>query len=394
MTSTSEITTVSRADMKGLVNLLRTQRTRRLDLITTAPAMRYEGGHLVVDADAPPVLTHDGVTSVGGYYHPTSVFEEGLGSTFSVPPSYLRKLREEGRIELLDQNINHYLQGSADGVNPPDGRKFLLRAFTGTDTGGGVARALLSDRYRTVDNLDVLVSVLAGMADAGLGPSNIGRCDLTERRMYVQVQCPEVSVLAPELLAGYRSPFTGQSGNDIPQVFAGFVVGNSEVGAASTSITPRIVFRVCGNGMTITRDAMRSIHIGVKRQEGVVQYAADTQEQELRLVTLKARDAVRTFLNPEYVAGLLRGMAEDAAVEVKRPEATVKAVVQAAGVPRALEDDVLGMFIKGGQLTAGGVMQAVTAVAQQQDNAETAYELEGLAGDVLAHAARIAAREE
>jgi len=39
-------------------------------------------------------------------------------------------------------------------------------------------------------------------------------CDLTERRMYVRVTCEQVRVLAPALLAGYRSPFTGAAGAD------------------------------------------------------------------------------------------------------------------------------------------------------------------------------------
>jgi hypothetical protein len=39
----------------------------------------------------------------------------------------------------------------------------------------------------------------------------------------------------------------------------------------------------------------------------------------------------------------------------------------------------LGHFIRGGDITAGGVMHAVTSAAQIQDDADTAYEMESAA---------------
>ena len=74
--------------------------------------------------------------------------------------------------------------------------------------------------------------------------------------MYVRAVCEEVAVLAPALLAGYRSPFTGAAGADNPVVFAGFVITNSETGVRRVHVTPRLVVQVCRNGMTITRDAI------------------------------------------------------------------------------------------------------------------------------------------
>ena len=62
-------------------------------------------------------------------------------------------------------------------------------------------------------------------------------------------------MLAPALLAGYRTPFTGAAGADNPVVFAGFVITNSETGCGAFTLTPRLVVQVCRNGMTITRDA-------------------------------------------------------------------------------------------------------------------------------------------
>src|SRR6266702_4316965 len=84
-------------------------------------------------------------------------------------------------------------------------------------------RAFLSDGYKIIDNLDVLLAALDGVRQSGF-PGRVAGCDLTERRMYVRVVCEQVAVLAPLLLAGYRSPFTGAAGADNPVVFAGFVI--------------------------------------------------------------------------------------------------------------------------------------------------------------------------
>ena len=48
----------------------------------------------------------------------------------------------------------------------------------------------------------------------------------------------------------------------------------------------------------------------------------------------------------------------------------------------------LAHFIRGGQLTAGGVMQAVTSVAQTLDDADTAADLESQALRVMDLAAQ------
>ena len=72
--------------------------------------------------------------------------------------------------------------------------------------------------------------------------------------MYVRVVCEQVRALAPALLAGYRSPFTGASGADNPVIFAGFVISNSETACGAFTLTPRLVVQVCRNGLTITRD--------------------------------------------------------------------------------------------------------------------------------------------
>ena len=177
-----------------------------------------------------------------------------------------------------------------------DDRRFLLRCLRG-EAGGGAARAFLSDGYKIIDNLDVLLAALDGVRQAGM-PVRVDGCDLTQRRMYVRVVCEQVRVLAPALLAGYRSPFTGAAGADNPVVFSGFVITNSETGCGAFSLMPRLVAQVCGNGMTITRDAMRAVHLGERLDEGVVTWSGNTLDKTLALITAKTTDAVHRVPGP------------------------------------------------------------------------------------------------
>ena len=271
--------TARNATLQDLAGLLRGQQARKVDVVAPASAIRAEGGLLVLD-ETVPEIGPDGVTMTAGRYRPTEVCDQGIADKLGIPAAYLRKTRE-ARPALFDANVNGWLER--------DERAFLVRCLRGGDGRAGVARAWLSDSYKVIDNLDVLMAALDGIRATGY-PVQVDSCDLTERRMYVRVRCEPVQVLAPALLAGYRSPFTGASGADNPVVFAGFALTNSETGCGAFSITPRLVAQVCGNGMTIPRDAKRSVYLGEKLDQGIT-WSADTMSKQLTLLTAMARPA-------------------------------------------------------------------------------------------------------
>ena len=251
---------VRNATLGDLAALLRDQQARKVDVVAAAGAIRAAGGQLVIDG-TDPVLGTDGVTMTSGTYTPSDVCDQGLAEKLGIPAQYLRRTREQ-RPDLYDANVNGWLAS--------DPRKFLVRCLRpSTGTGPGAARAFLSDGYKRIDNFDVLLAALDGVRAAGV-PVEVDGCDLTERRMYVRVVCEQVRTLAPALLADYRSPFTGASGADNPVVFAGFMISNSETGCGAFTLTPRLVVQVCRNGLTVTKDAIRAVHLGERLDEGVV----------------------------------------------------------------------------------------------------------------------------
>jgi hypothetical protein len=369
------VLTTRNATLEDLAALLRDQQARKVDVIAAAAAIRADRGRLIIAAD--PQITDDGVTLTSGAYTPTDVCDQGLAEKLAIPGAYLRRLRAE-HPALYDANVNGWLARS--------GKRYLIRGMRG-DTGGGIARAFLSDGYKIIDNLDVLMAALDGIRQAGV-PVTIAGCDLTDRRMYVRVVSEAVTALAPGLLRDYRSPFTGASGADNPVVFGGFEIGNSETGCGAFTLTPRIVIQVCDNGMAITKDALRSIHLGGRMDEGVIQWSHETQQKNLALVTSQARDAVTTFLDTSYVQAKIAAITRAAAAPVTDPENAIKIVAQRLRFTEDLQTTILAHFIRGADLSAGGVLHAVTSVAQTLKDADTAHDMEAQAIQAMQLAAQ------
>ena len=376
-------TTTRNADLSGLVDLLKTQQDVKYDVVAPASALKYQNGLLVVK-DGSAVMDSEGVSLTDAFLSPTEIFEEGVSQRLGIPRGYVTRMRNE-HTELLDANVNGWLQQEPN-------RKFLVRGFKSDDPSEtGIARALLSDRFKVIDNVDILFAALDGIRFSGANVEIAG-ADLSERRMTVKVSAPEIAALAPELLGNYRSPFSGQSGSDVPVVFAGLVISNSETGGGAFTITPRVVFQVCSNGLTVKKDAMRQIHIGGKLDEGVIKWSDETQQRTLELVKAKTADAVRTFLDVDYVRMVIAGIEEAAAVKVTSPVKAVDNIAKGFGFNDSEKDQIMTFFIQSGDATAGGVMNAVTATAQVLTDPDRANELEDVALDVLTATAQFAAK--
>ncbi len=279
-------TTARNATLEDLAGMLKDQHARKVDVVAPARAIQMRGGHLEIKG-TDPVLSDEGVTQGDGVFVPTSVCDEGIAEKLGVPIGYLRRLRVE-RIDMYDGNVNGWLNGSRsrrviryteahpngesgmEQEHGPDQRSFLIRCFRSDEENVvGIARAFLSDRYQVIDHLDALTACLDGVRQAGVEVSITG-CDLTDRRMMVRIEAPEVRAMAPRLLAGYRSPYSGESGSDNPVVFAGLQISNSETGGGAFQIVPRLVVQVCKNGMTISKDAIRAVHLGGRLDAGII----------------------------------------------------------------------------------------------------------------------------
>jgi len=410
--------TARNASPADLVIILNSQQASKLDVVAPATAIRSLGGQVSVDGTAAE-MTDDGVTSAAGLYIPTDVFDDGLSSKLRIPRDYMRRMRND-RPDMVDANVNGWLQGGGNLVNegidlvpayPADDRSFLLRLFRDDGTGTGVARALLSNSYAlSMDNLDILTAVMRGVQATGLN-TVCRTSDLSERRMRVRIECPDIHVQAPGLAANYRSPFDGggatragiasleelraRYGNHhlfddmtAPIAFIGFDLVNSETGGGAYTLAPVVVLLKCTNGMKVNREGMRKVHLGSKLAEGVVRPSLDTLRKAGELITAETRDTVQAWLTQDYLGQLVNGLEEKAAKPVASPSTTVPAVCSGLGFTDDETRSVLDLFIACGQPTAGGVMQAVSAYAQTVEDPDRAYDIEDKAIAAMEEAAR------
>ena len=414
--------TARNAGPAELVKILQDQQAQKLDVVAPASKFRSRGG-LIQVSDTMQDITPDGVTSLAGWYQPTEIFDRGLADKLGIGQTYFRKMRQAGRTDLIDGNVNGWLHGrtrSANGqtevIHAPDDRNFMLRLFRGdgTEQNPGVARALLSDRYAlSMDNLDILTAVNKGIQDAGVQPI-VRVTDLSEQRMRVRFEFPDVNTTSETLLDGYRSPFEGgrvrragridwdalrkQYGahhifneQDAPVVFLGLDLTNSETGGGAYSLVPVIEVARCSNGWVMTKEGIRKVHRGALLSEGRISPSIETVRLAGKLVTSETTDAVRSWLKDGYLEGLVKGLETTASVQVDKATEVVPAVCQRLGFTDDEQKDILDLFVLSGQPTAGGIAQAVSAYAQTIDDPDRAYEVEQQAVPAMEAAAKAAA---
>lgn len=97
------------------------------------------------------------------------------------------------------------------------------------------------------------------------------------------------------------------------------------------------------------------------------------------------------FLTPDFVSARVTEIEQKAGAPVSKPNETVKVLGKQLGFSEELTDEILAHFIMGGTLTAGGVLNAVTSVAQTIADPDVAADVQskGLQALDLAFAAAV-----
>ena len=203
---------------------LQRQNAAKQDFIGPAQAftLRPDGSTFEI------VHTNSGRQEVFGT---TDLFHRQIGSTLGIPAKYYDQMRKL-KPELLAENVNAWFADRA--------QSYMIRSM---DYGNGrVARALLSDRYRRIDNMEIASAVLplfAGQADM-----QVMSCEVTENRMYLKIvnRRLEMDVVPGDTVQG------------------GVIISNSEVGLGAVSVQPLLYRLVCTNGMVVNDLGERRTH--------------------------------------------------------------------------------------------------------------------------------------
>jgi len=296
--------------------------------------------------DAPNGLQQMGLTEVA---------HRQLADKLRIPFTYFKRMQNE-QPALLDSNVNVWLGSEGNEAR-------MIRTLDGN------VRAVLSKRYRPIDNWQVAEWVLPLLN--AFDDARVESCSLTGTRMYLKVVTPRIT---EEVAPG-----------DLVQ--AGVVIGNSEVGHGSLSIQP-LVFRLkCKNGLVASEGTMRRAHIGrvlESTDDGATIFQDDTLRADDTAFMLKVRDVVRQAVSETTLRLVVDRMRQTTGIVIEgSPVRSIEILADRYALNEEEQGGVLRHLITGGDLSGYGLVNAVTAYSQEVTDYQRATEFEELGGKLL-----------
>lgn len=276
-----------------------------------------------------------------------------LAEKLHIPFPYFERMRAT-QPALLDCNVNTWLQG--------DERR-LLRTLDGQ------VRAVLSDRYRRLDNYDLAHYVLPMLQQ--LPGVQFLSVELTATRLYLKCVTPQRDM---EVAPG-----------DIVQ--AGVVITNSEVGHGSLTVQPLLYRLLCSNGLIAVDHTLRKTHLGritAQDEVGVTVFQDDTLRADDRAFFLKVRDVVQDAVSELTFRQLAQRLQRTRGIPLLgNPVKSVDVLGQRYHLNEDECSGVLRYLIEGGELSGYGLVNAVTHYSQALDDYDRATEFEALGGKLI-----------
>jgi hypothetical protein len=309
--------------------------------------------------------TKDGVSSVyvdspkgTARYGISELAQRQLAAKLQIPFQYFQRCKRE-QPSLLDDNVNTWLSH--------DKERRLIRTLDGN------VRAVLSERYRRLDHLDVIEAVYPILSS--LPGASFESAEMTEQKLYIKVVSSEVT-------------FEVQPGDIIR---AGVVVSNSEVGCGSLSVMP-LTYRVKGGAAVILPDTgMKKLHVGKTLQSGeddMVVFKDDTIEADDKAFFLKVRDVVAGCVSQATLTLVGERMRKLLGVKLDDPVDAVEILAQRHPLNEDERKGVLRALVTGGDLSGLGLVHAVSTFSQSVEDYDRATELEVIGGKLLEQSAK------
>ena len=329
---------------------LNRQNQRKKDYIGSAQALR-----LFEDGQTFEIGSMSGAQQFGT----TRLFHRQVASALGIPAKYYDIMQSQ-KPELLAQNVNAWL---SDREN-----SYMIRTM---DYGEGpMARALLSDRYRRIDNMEIASAVLPLFA--GSDQYEVVSSEVTENRLYLKIvnRRLEMAVVPGDI------------------VQAGVMISNSEVGLGSVSVQPLVYRLVCTNGMVVNDMGERKNHVGRAAKavdDSFHIYSDETMEAEDKAFLLKLRDVTMAAIEESRFAQVVGRLKEAAGIPITgKVTEVVELTARTYGINSDEQDSVLQHLIAGGDLSQYGLSNAITRASQDVESYDRATTLEGIGWQVAA----------
>lgn len=287
----------------------------------------------------------------------TDLFHRQVGSTLGIPAKYYDLMRAQ-KPELLAQNVNAWF---ADRD-----QSYMIRSMEYSS--GRIARAMLSDRYRRIDNLEIASAILPlFMGDSQF---EVMSSEVTDNRMYIKIS---FHLKRYEIVPGDWVEF-------------GIIISNSEVGLGAVLIRPFLNRLICTNGCVVNDFGERRHHVG--RQAKAVEdsfdlYSDAAIEAEDKAFLLKLQDVAKATLDESRYPVIIGKLQDAAQAKITgRVQDVVELTSRNYGLNQGEQENILDYLIRGGDMTLYGLSNAVTRMSQDVESYDRATELESIGWDI------------
>lgn len=294
-----------------------------------------------------------------------------FGTHLKVPAQYYDRMLAEAP-GLLVESLNTWL-GKADRSETR-----MIRTLHGE------CRAFLSDRYRPLDNFDLIKAVMPALRESG---AQLVSCNVSETKLYLKLVEPSRRAEIPP--PGVKDWEWGKDHHAIDVVEPGLVLSNSETGHGSVSVQPACHTRRCSNLAVFAEDKMRRAHLqgAIDRPEGdgLHRYLTDeTKRTADAAVWMQVRDLAKAALTGDLFDLTVERLRAARQEVIDRP---LKEIVEVTAKRFELSDQegdsVLRFLGEGGDYTRYGISAAITRASQEVDNYDRATELEQAGAGVI-----------
>ena len=317
--------------------------------------------YLIANTRSLSVSTENGISTLSIFtdkdiynFKVTDIAHRQIADRLGIPFKYYERMMNEYP-KLLDENVNSWLKFKAE--------KRMLRTLDGK------LRAFLSNRYRRLDNLELVDHILPVIAQ--MKNCSIASCDITETHLYLKVINKSMKA---EITEG-----------DIVQ--AGFVVSNSEIGLGALKVEPLVYRLVCKNGMISKDYAHKKYHTGrnVEDTDNAYElYSDETLKADDKAYFMKVQDIISAAVDETKFMLTVDKMRQAKSIKTgDNPVETVEVLGDKYLLNKNERASVLRHFIMDGNFSQFGLVNAVTRTSQDVEDYNRATELERIGGTIL-----------
>lgn len=296
-----------------------------------------------------PVLRDN--TSTKKTFPITEYCHKQIAEKTKIPLRYYQRMKEEGQLDLLCDNIMTWL---------PDKEKRFVRLLDTERDGITRVRAMLSDRYRVIDNYDVLLNAMKTFREIS-NNIMVKTAKLTETKLYIKATSKELVDEIHKI-----------NGRDI--VEGGVTISNSEVGAGAYKVVPFMWVERCKNGL-MGDEGFTKIHLGKERGVGLLDWSEETLKLEDKALWSKIEDIIRATFNPEIFRSWVDKINGVSTIKLEEPTIAFNNIIKSEKIPDNKRDELL-MHFGNEEPTLWGLSNAVTRLAQDMPNYEEQIEFE------------------